>query len=50
MIKKIGVTDDLNEQNQCDFAKGSWKSSFVTLLRDLSGKHWKPREDRSLKR
>ena len=28
----------------------SWKSSFVTLLRDLSGKDWNPREDRSLKR
>ena len=28
--------------------QSSWKSSFVTLLRDLSGKDWNPREDRSL--
>ena len=27
----------------------SWKTSFVTFLRDLSGKDWNPREDRSLK-
>ena len=30
--------------------QSSWKISFVTLLRDLSGKDWNPREDRSLKR
>ena len=29
--------------------KSSWKISFVTLLRDLSGKDWNPREDRSLR-
>ena len=29
--------------------QSSWKISFVRLLRDLSGKDWNPREDRSLK-
>ena len=27
--------------------RSSWKTSFVTFLRDLSGKDWNPREDRS---
>ena len=28
--------------------QGSWKISFVTFLRDLSGKDWNPRQERSL--
>ena len=29
--------------------QSSWKISFVTFLRDLSGKDWNPSQDRSLK-
>ena len=29
--------------------RSPWKISFVTFLRDLSGKDWNPRQDRSMK-
>ena len=29
--------------------RSSWKIRVVTILRDLSGKDWNPRQDRSMK-